>query len=131
MNANALVEHVTQQRWYGAKSRTVAHADVLDSVVIRSVEPKLTLDLVGLTYDTGAHDVYQLFSGAETEVARELVSAMRSTLKLHGTVGAIDFRPAEDFARLGQDIGAARLVSSEQSNTSVVFVGPRSGAKSG
>ena len=121
MVGNDLIEHVTKQRWYGAKSRTVSHADVLDSVVVRSVEPELTLDLVGLTYDTGAHDIYQLFSAAETELARELVSAMRSTLKLQGTEGVVEFHPAADFALLGQDIGAGRLVSSEQSNSSVVF----------
>src|SRR5262249_41102447 len=121
MDSGALIEHVTAQRWYGAKSRTVSHADVLDSVVVRSVEPELTLDLVGVTYDTGAHDIYQLFPGAETDLARELVSAMRSTLKLQGTEGVIDFYPAADFTRLGQDIGAARLVASEQSNSSVVL----------
>ena len=121
MARNALIESVTRERWYGAKSRAVVHAEALDSVVVRSVEPELTLDLVGLTYDTGAHDVYQLFSGAETEVARELVSAMRSTHTLQGAQGVIGFHPAPDFAGLGQDIGAARLVSSEQSNSSVVF----------
>jgi|SRR5579862_273659 len=121
MDSNALIEHVTRQRWFGAKTRTVSHAEVLDSVVVRSVEPELTLDLVGLRYDTGAHDIYQLFSGAEAEVARELLSAMRSTLKLQGTEGVIDFQPAAGFAQLSQDIGVGRLVSSEQSNSSVVF----------
>jgi len=121
MDGRALIERVTDQRWYGAKSRAVTQAEVLDSVVVRGVEPELTLDLVGLTYDTGAHDVYQLFSGAETDVARELVSAMRSTLKLQGTEGVVDFHPAAGFTLLGQDIEAARLISSEQSNTSVVF----------
>jgi maltokinase len=116
-----LIENVTQQRWYGAKSQTVSHADVLDSVVIRSVEPELTLDLVGLTYDTGAHDIYQLFSDATAEVARELVGAIRSAHTLKGTEGVVAFHPAANFAALGQDIGAPRLVSSEQSNTSVVF----------
>jgi trehalose synthase-fused probable maltokinase len=116
-----LIEQVTQQRWYGAKSRTVSHADVLDTVVVRSVEPELTLDLVGLTYDTGAHDVYQLFSGAETEIARELVSAMRSNHTLQAQHGVVSFHPAPDFVGLGQDLSAGRLVASEQSNTSVVF----------
>jgi maltokinase len=116
-----LIEHVTHQRWYGAKSRTVTNAEVLDSIVVRSVEPALTLDLVGLTYDTGAHDIYQLFSAAETELARELVSAMRSGLTLQGTEGVVGFHAAADFAGLGQDIGPARLVSSEQSNSSVVL----------
>ena len=42
----ALIEHVTQQRWYGAKSRGVAHAQVLDSAVLRTQEPQLALALV-------------------------------------------------------------------------------------
>jgi trehalose synthase-fused probable maltokinase len=121
MDSQAVIEHVTQQRWFGAKTRTVTHADVLDSVVVRSVEPELTVHLVGITYDTGAHDVYQLFSGTETDLARELVSAMRSSLKLQGSEGVIDFSPAPGSTALGQDIGAARLVSSEQSNSSLVF----------
>src|SRR5213083_1424415 len=121
MNSLGLIELVTQQRWFGAKTRTLVNAEVLDSVVVRSVEPELTLDLVGITYDTGAHDIYQLFSGAETDLARELVSAMRSEHTLQGTEGVVAFHPAADFAPLGQDIGAARLVSSEQSNSSVVF----------
>ena len=121
MGRNVLIESVTRQRWYGAKSRTVIHANLLDSIVVRSVEPKLTLDLVGLTYDTGAHDVYQLFSGAETEVARELVSAMRSTRVLQGIDGVVGFHPSADFAGLGQDVAAGRLISFEQSNSSVVF----------
>ena len=94
MNGEALIEHVTQQRWYGAKSRTVTHAEVLDSIVVRSVEPELTLDLVGITYDTGAHDIYQLFSSSDPELARELVSAMRSGHTLQGEEGVVEFHPA-------------------------------------
>ena len=60
--SNALIEYVTRQRWYGAKSRTVSHAEVLDTVDVRQAEPELTLALVGIAYDTGAHDIYQLFS---------------------------------------------------------------------
>ena len=121
MDSAALIDHVTKQRWYGSKSRAVTHAEILDSVVVRRVEPELKLDLVGLTYDTGAHDIYQLFSAAETELARELVSAMRSRHKLQGTEGLVEFHPAADFAGLAQDISPGRLVSAEQSNSSVVF----------
>src|SRR4051812_17178381 len=121
MTSDELIEYVTQQRWYGAKTRTVTHADVLDSVVVRSVEPELTLDLVGLTYETGAHDVYQLFSAAETELARELVSAMRSSRQLQGEHGVVAFQSSPDFPGLGQELVGARLISSEQSNSSVVF----------
>ena len=56
----ALIDYVTQQRWYGAKSRDVAHAQVLDSVVLRTAEPQFALALVEMRYDTGAHDIYQL-----------------------------------------------------------------------
>jgi len=47
---------------------------------------------------------------------------MRSSTTLQGSQGVVDFRPAEDFTALGRgELGAARLVSSEQSNSSVVF----------
>jgi maltokinase len=133
MDEQALIEFVTQQRWYGAKSRTVSHSDVLDTVTIRQAEPQLCLALVEMRYDTGAHDIYQLlFSGSpggapfdglveDAGIAREIVSAMRTGLTLQGTEGVAEFRPAEDFSALGRELGAARLVSSEQSNSSVVF----------
>jgi maltokinase len=133
VDGQALIEYVTRQRWYGAKSRTVIHSEVLETVVIRQAEPQLTLALVELRYDTGAHDLYQLlFSGRPDEgeidglaeeagLARELVSAMRSGLTVQGSQGAVDFRPAENFSALGQELGSARLIASEQSNSSVVF----------
>jgi len=133
VDKSALIEYVTRQRWYGAKSRTVIHSEILDTVTVRQTEPQLRLALVALTYDTGAHDLYQLLfvgSPAESEVdglaedanlARELVSAIRSTLTLQGSQGVAEFRPAPDFTGLGQELGAARLIASEQSNSSVVF----------
>jgi trehalose synthase-fused probable maltokinase len=133
MDERALIDYVTRQRWYGAKSRTVSHSEVLDTVTIRQAEPKLTLALVELRYDTGAHDLYQLlFSGGDDGVsfdglaedagiAREIVSAMRAGLTLQGGEGVAEFSPAADFSALGRELGTARLVASEQSNSSVVF----------
>jgi maltokinase len=133
MDESALIEYVTRQRWYGAKSRTVSHSEVLDAITIRQAEPQLALALVELRYDTGAHDIYQLlFSGSSADVpfdglaedagiAREIVSAMRTGLTLQGLQGVAEFRPAADFSALGRELGAARLVSSEQSNSSIVF----------
>jgi predicted trehalose synthase len=133
MDEHALIEYVTRQRWYGAKSRTVSHSEVLDSVTIRQADPQLSLALVELRYDTGAHDIYQLlcsggsdddpFDGLAEDagIAREIVSAMRTGLTLQGSEGVAEFSPAEDFSALGRGLGAARLVSSEQSNSSVVF----------
>jgi maltokinase len=128
----ALIEYVTSRRWYGAKSRTVAHSQLLDSVVLRTAEPHFALALVEMRYDTGAHDIYQLvyaLRGDELEVdalddpaaARELVHAMRSGLTLHGVEGVIEFRPVEGFAGLGRELADARSVGAEQSNTSIVF----------
>jgi maltokinase len=128
----ALIDHVTRQRWYGAKSRDVAHAQVVDSVVLRTTEPQFALALVEMRYDTGAHDVYQLLYSLRDELieidglgepalARELVSAMRSGLTLQGAEGIVEFRPLAGFAGLGRELQEARDVGAEQSNTSIVF----------
>jgi len=127
-----LIEYVTQQRWYGAKSRAVTHARVLDSVVLRTTEPQFATALVEVSYETGAHDIYQLLYALrdgelslegldEPQLARELVSAMRSGLNLQGAEGILELRPVEGFAGLGRELSEARAISAEQSNTSVVF----------
>ena len=133
MDTDTLIDYVTRQRWYGAKTRAVSGSQVLDSVVVRSAEPQLTLALVEVRYDTGAHDIYQvLYTTHEGEVAvdglaedpglaRELVSAMRAGVTLQGEQGLAEFRPAEDFSALSRELGAARNVGAEQSNSSIVF----------
>jgi predicted trehalose synthase len=133
MDERSLIEYVTQQRWYGAKSRTVSHSEVLDTVTIRQTEPQLALALVEMRFDTGTHDVYQLLVSSDAEgapldglaedtgIAREIVSAMRAGVSFQGSEGMAEFSPAEDFSALGRELGAVRLVSSEQSNSSVVF----------
>jgi maltokinase len=133
MDETALIEYVTRQRWYGAKSRTVSHSEVLDTVMIRQAEPQLSLALVEMRFDTGAHEIYQLLFAGDPEegsfdglaedagIAREIVSAMRTGLTLQGSEGVAEFSPAEDFSALGRELGTARLVSSEQSNSSIVF----------
>jgi maltokinase len=124
----AVIEYVTQQRWYGAKSRSVSHAEVLEVVQLRETEPHFALALVEMRYDTGAHDIYQLLHGeheidalGDPAAARELVHAMRAGLTLQGSEGTVEFRPIEGFAGLGRELLDARPVGAEQSNTSVVF----------
>jgi maltokinase len=133
VDEQALIEYVTRQRWYGAKSRMVSHAEVLDTIMLRQAEPQLSLALVEMRYDTGAHDIYQLlFSGGsegvtfdsvreEAGIAREIVSAMRAGLTLQGSQGVAEFHRAEDFSALGRELGPARAVSTEQSNSSMIF----------
>jgi maltokinase len=128
-----LIDYVTEQRWYGAKSRTIAHAGILDSVVLRTTEPQLALALIEMVYETGAHDIYQLiyslhegelgldaFAG-DPSLARELVSAMRSGLTLQGAEGIVEFQAVEGFTALGRELTSACQIGSEQSNSSVVF----------
>jgi maltokinase len=128
----ALIEYVTSRRWYGAKSRSVSHSQLLDSIVLRTAEPHFALALVEMRYDTGAHDIYQLvyaLRDGQIEVdalddpaaARELVHAMRSGLTLQGGEGVIEFRPVEGFTGLGRELMDARAVGAEQSTTSIVF----------
>jgi len=124
----SVIDFVTRQRWYGAKSRAVAHSEVLESVELRTTEPRFTLELVELRYETGAHDIYQLVHGEEEidglddpAAARELVHAMRSGLTLQGSEGSVEFRRVEGFAGLGRELAEARSVGAEQSNTSLVF----------
>ena len=132
MDEQALIEYITQQRWYGSKSRAVVHAQVLDSVVLRTTEPQFALALVELRYEAGTHDIYQLLHALRDgeivldgldlpQLARELVSAMRSGLTLQGAEGIVEFRPIEGFAALGRELTEARPVGAEQSNTSIVF----------
>jgi maltokinase len=132
VDEQGLIDYVTQQRWYGSKSRAVMHAQLLDSVVLRTTEPQFALALVELVYESGVHDIYQLLYALidgeieldgldEPQLARELVSAMRSGLTLHGAEGIAEFRPVEGFAALGRELTEARPVGTEQSNTSIVF----------
>jgi trehalose synthase-fused probable maltokinase len=132
LDEQALIEYVLDQRWYGAKSRSVAHAHVLESVVLRTAEPQFAIALVEMRYDTGAHDIYQLLYSLrdgvlhvdgldDPQLARELVSAMRSGLTLQGAEGIVEFAPIEGFAGLGRELMTARPIGAEQSNSSVVF----------
>ena len=60
VDEQTLIDYVTDQRWYGSKSRTVSHSDVLESIELRAADPQYLLALVEIRFDTGAHDIYQL-----------------------------------------------------------------------
>jgi maltokinase len=120
--SESLLERVTHERWYGAKSRSPAHAEVLETITVREADPELVLGLVELHHETGTHNVYQvLLAGSETDLAPELVGAMRSTRTVPGSEGAAEFRLVDGFTGLDRELGGARLVESEQSNSSVVL----------
>jgi len=129
IDESALVEHVREQRWFGAKSRELVGATVLDTVTLRDLDPPLYLVVAELRYPEGTHDLYQLILGPDESVhdalsddspAREILHMIRSGAKVAGTEGTVEFFSAPGFPG-GTELSVARRIDSEQSNTSVVF----------
>jgi maltokinase len=129
LDEQALIRHVRDQRWFGAKSRELVAATVLDTVTLREIDPRLYLVLAGLRYPEGTHDLYQLILGPDEGVhdalsddspAREILHMIRSGAKVAGDEGTVEFFSAPGFAG-GTELTVARRIESEQSNTSVVF----------
>ena len=119
-----LIEFVTSQRWFGSKTRDVTHSQVVDRAVLRADDPRLELLLVEIRFDTGTHETYQLLADSTLDAltdprsVRELVSLMRQGVDQSAGDGVVEFRTVSDFAG---ELGEARPVDAEQSNTSIVF----------
>ncbi len=123
----ALIEFVTQQRWFGSKTRQVAHGSIVDSVRLRESDPRLDLQLVEIRFDTGTHETYQLLVDdggfdalADPRQARELVHLIRNGGRLTGGEGMVELASI-DGVSFGQELRDARPIGGEQSNTSIVF----------
>jgi maltokinase len=120
----ALIEYISEQRWYGSKGREVSRAEFVDYAEL----PGAVIALVDVFFPEGTHDTYQLVSGeeldglAEPAVARELVQMIRGgTSQPTGGEGTIVFQAAEGFSSVGAELVSSRLIESEQSNSSIVF----------
>jgi maltokinase len=127
MSEQEVIDFVTSQRWFGSKTRHVSHAHVVDRAQLRTAEPGLELQLVEIRFDTGTHETYQLLTDdtldalADPRQVRELVHMIRSEAKVPAGEGVVEFAQIEGFAGLGRELGDARPVDAEQSNTSIVF----------
>ena len=123
----SVIDFVTSQRWFGSKTQTVIHAEVLDRAVLRDTEPTLELQLVELRFETGTHETYQLVVGESLDAledprrVRELVHMIRAGVRVPAEQGIVEFAPAEGFAGIGRELRAARSMDVEQSNSSIVF----------
>ena len=126
----ALIDHVRDQRWFGAKSRELVGATIIDVVPLRELDPRLHLVLAELRYPEGTHDLYQLLLGQEDELhdaladdspAREIVHLIRSGARVGGAEGTVEFNAVPGFAALGRELQVGWRIENEQSNTSVVF----------
>jgi maltokinase len=134
----SLREFVLGQRWFGAKSREIAHFQVVAAPVVRTEEPLLALALVEIRFHPGTHELYHVPLGfrrewddaiaeveewkvydalADPELARELIRAMRSELDVAGGEAMVEFRgPGGD-----EPLDEIRPMGREQSNSSLVF----------
>ena len=118
---SSLIEFITNQRWFGSKTREVGSATVVDRAHLRD---DLELQLVEVRFETGTHETYQLLTDGsgfdalpDDAHARALLDLMRAGETVQGSEGAVE------FASLGgvSEPQAARLIEGEQSNSSVVF----------
>jgi maltokinase len=141
-----LISYVTEQRWFGSKTREISHATIVDTAVVRREKPFLALALTEMRFDTGTHETYQLLLGlrpaeegwnedvigelggwtvygalADPQLAREVVHLVRSDTTARAGEGTVEFRPLEGFAGLGRELVTTRRIMGEQSNSSVVF----------
>jgi maltokinase len=124
---DALVPYLQAQRWYGAHSREVQAACVVETVPLDD-SGALRMALVDLVFDTGTHDLYQLLVREEDGdvyeatgdplLATRLVELTASRATVDGSDGRITFdaiRPVTPPAS-----AVARPLGADASNTVVV-----------
>ena len=136
----ALRDFVLGQRWFGAKSREIAHFQIVGAPVVCTDEPLLALALVELRFHPGTHELYHVPVGfrrewdgdaiaevegwiaydalQDAELARGLIRRMRDNDDVQGGEAMLEFRSSGDDLR---EPHALRPMGAEQSNTSLVL----------
>ncbi|HWH93793.1 MAG TPA: hypothetical protein VNT03_08025 [Baekduia sp.] len=132
---------VLAQRWFGSKSREVAHFRVLETIPL--TEQPLGLAVLEVEFLPGTHELYQLPLGArpagewsegvictnegmaiydamsDPETARELVRMIAADTEIETGQGSAEFRPVGPG--LEGEVREVRPMGAEQSNSSVVL----------
>src|SRR5436305_6031982 len=124
---DALVPYLQHQRWYGAHSRDVHGASVVDTVPLCD-DGSLRISLVELQFDAGTRDLYQLLvrdDGGEVfeatddpALATRLVELVAARATVVGTDGRIAFDAIRPVTPPEEPM--ARTLGGEASNTVVV-----------
>jgi len=122
-----LVPYLQSQRWYGAHSREVHGAAVVDSVPLCD-DGSMRVALVELLFDTGTHDLYQLLvrerdgqvfeATGDPDVATGLVALTAERATVAGADGHISFDSIRPITPPAEPV--ARPLRGEASNTVVV-----------
>jgi maltokinase len=146
IDEQTLGEYIASERWYGSKSREIAHASVVEEVPLGMTSPRCSLVLVEVRFHPGTHDTYQLLLGArpvgdgwsgdtiadvdgwsvydalaDPVLAHSLVALMQADRDALGREGTAELRTIGTPEALRPPPAEALLVSAEQSNSSVVF----------
>jgi trehalose synthase-fused probable maltokinase len=138
---DALREFVIAQRWFGSKSREVAHFRLLETIPL--TEQPLVLAVLEVEFLPGTHELYQLPIGArpegewtegviatnegmaiydamsDPEMVRQLVRLIATGTEIETGQGTAEFRSVGDG--LGVEVAQVRPMGAEQSNSSVVL----------
>jgi maltokinase len=139
---DALRKFVIAQRWFGSKSREVAHFRLLETIPL--TEQPLVLAVLEVEFLPGTHELYQLPIGArpegewtdgviatnegmaiydamsDPEMVRQLVRLIAAGTEIETGQGTAEFRSVGE-AGLGSEIAEVRPMGAEQSNSSVVL----------
>jgi maltokinase len=126
LEEESLREWIQEQRWYAAKSNSLAGIEVVEALTLRE-EPPLVLALVQTRFATGTHELYQLLLGARSydalADAREALELMRridSSDEAETEDGRFSFHHVDGVTALPEG-ARGRVLGAEQSNSSVVF----------
>jgi maltokinase len=145
-HASALVEFISQARWFGGKGRTFSVSDVR-VLLLRDGEPRVSIALVTLSFADGGSDVYQVPVASYADPQERLGHAFIATVEGRYVYDALHDRDATHFwlekfqetpiggasatesgitfhrcAEHDLDLGThSTLFSGEQSNSSVAF----------
>jgi maltokinase len=141
---DALREFVVAQRWFGSKSREVAHFRVLETIPL--TEQPLGVAILEVEFLPGTHELYQLPIGARPEdeaaaagvsdictnegmtiydamsdadTARQLVRMIAAGTDIETGSGTAEFHAVGDVAL--PEIEHVRPMGAEQSNSSIVL----------
>jgi maltokinase len=145
LDLEGLAEWLVERRWFGAKTRELAQVGVIDMPLLDPAAPQLRIALVEAHFGTGTHEIYQVpiaIDGgdelpAEARIAdfgdaaaydlfaeprdpKRLLKLIAAGGQVASAEGRILFAWDEEAAPLPEGI-EARPISSEQSNSSVVF----------
>jgi trehalose synthase-fused probable maltokinase len=138
---DALRDFVLAQRWFGSKSREVAHFRLLETIPL--TEQPLGIAVLEVEFLPGTHELYQLPIGArpegewaegvictnegmviydamsDAEMVRQLVRLIAEGTEIETGQGFAEFRAVG--GGLGAEVREVRPMGAEQSNSSVVL----------